>query len=157
MWMTDHGCFWIIDYVNDPAVIKRKSKWLPLMRHWWIAPAVALTALEITRYGGGGPDQLWVHAGRGLKRGGKPVVAVRGRANKGVPRIVLPMLQPRARRCYRAVPCALCCCRIWRRVSARKKFPPAGQGAYRNYAPSRRPGVFSEKCFERFKKSFSLI
>ena len=85
-----------IDYVNDPAVIKRNPKVVAINSaiEVDITGQVCADSIGISQYSGI-DGQMDFMRGAALSEGGKPIIAITSRTNKGQARIV-PTLQPGA-------------------------------------------------------------
>ena len=85
-----------IDYVNDPGVIKRNPKVIAMNSAIEVDITGQVCADSIgTRQFSGIGGQMDFMRGAALSEGGKPIIALTSRTNKGLPRIV-PMLKPGA-------------------------------------------------------------
>lgn len=85
-----------IDYVNDPHVIRRNPKVIAINSaiEVDITGQVCADSIGTTQFSGIG-GQMDFMRGAALSEGGKPIIALTSRTNKGVPRIV-PTLKPGA-------------------------------------------------------------
>jgi acyl-CoA hydrolase len=85
-----------IDYVNDPHVIRRNNKVIAINSaiEVDITGQVCADSIGIKQYSGIG-GQMDFMRGAALSEGGKPIIALTARTNKGVSRIV-PFLKPGA-------------------------------------------------------------
>lgn len=85
-----------IDYVNEPSVIKRNPKVVAINSaiEVDITGQVCADSIGTYQYSGIG-GQMDFMRGAALSEGGKPIIALSSRTNKGVPRIV-PTLKPGA-------------------------------------------------------------
>ncbi|MCC6370075.1 MAG: acetyl-CoA hydrolase/transferase family protein [Bacteroidia bacterium] len=85
-----------IDYVNDPGVIRRNPKVIAINSaiEVDVTGQVCADSIGTRQYSGIG-GQLDFMRGAALSEGGKPIIALSSRTNKGQPRIVL-MLKPGA-------------------------------------------------------------
>lgn len=85
-----------IDYVNDPHVIRRNPKMIAINSaiEVDITGQVCADSIGEYQYSGIG-GQMDFMRGAALSEGGKPIIALTSRTNKGLPRIV-PMLKPGA-------------------------------------------------------------
>lgn len=85
-----------IDYVNDPHVIRRNPRVVAINSAIEVDITGQVCADSIgTRMFSGIGGQMDFMRGAALSEGGKPIIAITSRTNKGVSRIV-PMLQPGA-------------------------------------------------------------
>jgi acyl-CoA hydrolase len=78
-----------IDYVNDPHVIRRNPKVIAINSALEvdITGQVCADSIGTRQYSGIG-GQMDFMRGAALSEGGKPIIAISSRSNKGVPRIV---------------------------------------------------------------------
>ena len=85
-----------IDYVNDPDIIRQNPKVVAINSaiEIDISGQVCADSIGTTQYSGIG-GQMDFMRGAALSEGGKPIIAITSRTNKGVPRIV-PVLKPGA-------------------------------------------------------------
>lgn len=85
-----------IDYVNDPHVIRRNNKMIAINSaiEIDITGQVCSDSIGTYQYSGVGGQMDFIR-GASLSEGGKPIIAIPSRTNKGVARIV-PMLKPGA-------------------------------------------------------------
>jgi acyl-CoA hydrolase len=85
-----------IDYVNDPHIIRRNNKMIAINSaiEIDITGQVCSDSIGTYQYSGVG-GQMDFMRGAALSEGGKPIIAIPSRTNKGLPRIV-PMLKPGA-------------------------------------------------------------
>ena len=85
-----------IDYVNDPHIIRRMDKMVAINSaiEIDITGQVCADSIGTYQYSGVG-GQMDFMRGAALSKGGKPIIAMPSRTNKGVPRIV-PFLKPGA-------------------------------------------------------------
>jgi acyl-CoA hydrolase len=85
-----------IDYVNDPHVIRRNPKVVAINSAIEVDLTGQVCADSIgTRQFSGIGGQMDFMRGAALSEGGKPIIAITSRSNKGLPRIV-PFLKPGA-------------------------------------------------------------
>ena len=85
-----------IDYVNDPHIIRRNNKMVAINSaiEIDITGQVCSDSIGTTQFSGVG-GQMDFMRGAALSEGGKPIIAIPSRTNKGIARIV-PMLKPGA-------------------------------------------------------------
>jgi acyl-CoA hydrolase len=85
-----------IDYVNDPHVIRRNPKVIAINSaiEVDITGQVCADSIGTKQFSGIGGQMDFIR-GAALSEGGKPIIAITSRTNKGIPRIV-PVLQPGA-------------------------------------------------------------
>ncbi|HEY1872310.1 MAG TPA: acetyl-CoA hydrolase/transferase C-terminal domain-containing protein [Chitinophagaceae bacterium] len=85
-----------IDYVNDPHIIRRNNKMVAINSaiEIDITGQVCADSIGTYQYSGVG-GQMDFMRGAALSKGGKPIIAILSRTNKGMPRIV-PFLKPGA-------------------------------------------------------------
>jgi acyl-CoA hydrolase len=85
-----------IDYVNDPSVIKRNSQVIAINSAIEVdlTGQVCADSIGTYQYSGVGGQMDFIR-GASLSKGGKPIIALTSRTQKGIPRIV-PMLKPGA-------------------------------------------------------------
>ncbi|HEV8505305.1 MAG TPA: acetyl-CoA hydrolase/transferase C-terminal domain-containing protein [Chitinophagaceae bacterium] len=85
-----------IDYVNDPHIIRRNNKMVAINSaiEIDITGQVCADSIGTYQYSGVG-GQMDFMRGAALSTGGKPIIAMPSRTNKGVPRVV-PFLKPGA-------------------------------------------------------------
>ena len=85
-----------IDYVNDPHIIRRNNKMVAINSaiEIDITGQVCADSIGTYQYSGVG-GQMDFMRGAALSKGGKPIIAIPSRTNKGMPRIV-PFLKPGA-------------------------------------------------------------
>ena len=85
-----------IDYVNDPHVIRRNNKVVAINSaiEVDITGQVCADSIGVMQYSGIG-GQMDFMRGAALSEGGKPIIALTSRTNKGISRIV-PFLKPGA-------------------------------------------------------------
>ena len=140
-----------IDYVNDPAVIKRNPKVVAINSaiEVDITGQVCADSIGITQYSGIG-GQLDFMRGAALSEGGKPIIAITSRTNKGVPRIV-PMLQPGAGVVTTRGHVHYVVTEYGVAYLHGKNFHQRARALIEIAHPDDR-AFLSEKCFERFKK-----
>ncbi|MEP6683707.1 MAG: acetyl-CoA hydrolase/transferase C-terminal domain-containing protein [Parafilimonas sp.] len=88
--------FLVINYVNDPHVIRRNKKMVAINSaiEIDITGQVCSDSIGTYQYSGVG-GQMDFMRGAALSEGGKPIIAIPSRTAKGIPRIV-PMLKPGA-------------------------------------------------------------
>jgi acyl-CoA hydrolase len=88
--------FLVINYVNDPHVIRRNNKMVAINSAIEIdvTGQVCSDSIGTYQYSGVG-GQMDFMRGAALSEGGKPIIAMPSRTAKGIPRIV-PMLKPGA-------------------------------------------------------------
>lgn len=88
--------FLVINYVNDPHVIRRNNKMVAINSaiEIDITGQVCSDSIGTYQYSGVG-GQMDFMRGAALSEGGKPIIAIPSRTAKGIPRIV-PMLKPGA-------------------------------------------------------------
>jgi acyl-CoA hydrolase len=88
--------FLVINYVNDPHVIRRNKKMIAINSavEIDITGQVCSDSIGTYQYSGVG-GQMDFMRGAALSEGGKPIIAIPSRTAKGVPRIV-PVLKPGA-------------------------------------------------------------
>ena len=151
--MNDNPAFAFldIDYVNDPAVIKRNPKVVAINSaiEVDITGQVCADSIGITQYSGIG-GQLDFMRGAALSEGGKPIIAITSRTNKGVPRIV-PMLQPGAGVVTTRGHVHYVVTEYGVAYLHGKNFHQRARALIEIAHPDDR-AFLSEKCFERFKK-----
>jgi acyl-CoA hydrolase len=85
-----------IDYVNDPHVIRRNPKVVAVNScvEVDVTGQVCSDSIGTYQYSGVGGQMDFIR-GASLSEGGKPIIALSSRTNKGLPRIV-PTLKPGA-------------------------------------------------------------
>lgn len=88
--------FLVINYVNDPHVIRRNHKMVAINSaiEIDITGQVCSDSIGTYQYSGVG-EQMDFMRGAALSEGGKPIIAIPSRTAKGISRIV-PMLKPGA-------------------------------------------------------------
>lgn len=88
--------FLVINYVNDPHVIRRNDKMVAINSaiEIDITGQVCSDSIGTYQYSGVG-GQMDFMRGAALSEGGKPIIAIPSRTKKGLPRIV-PLLKPGA-------------------------------------------------------------
>jgi len=81
--------FMDIDYVNDPAVIKQNPKMVAINSAIEIdlTGQVCADSIGMYQYSGIGGQMDFIR-GSALSEGGKPIIAITSRTNKGISRIV---------------------------------------------------------------------
>lgn len=140
-----------IDYVNDPAVIKRNPRVVAINSaiEVDITGQVCADSIGTMQYSGIG-GQLDFMRGAALSEGGKPIIAITSRTNKGRPRIV-PMLQSGAGVVTTRGHVHYVVTEYGVAFLHGKNFHQRAKALIEIAHPDDR-AFLSEKCFERFKK-----